>query len=399
MLTMVTRLPMALCFLTQMAYSATDPNQGNAPPSTSPDVSRLGNLGGSSTEDLTRLLSTFARGTDGIQSELLRRRYGGQSTDKLTDALKNLTQQETEHQTALTGVQTELKNIRLELNNTYPKFLSVTPSDLPWVRDENRCPKCNQKKPDDPYHRKPGDCPHDFHDYFRNSGFWSPLINVTVFEVNREAVKLMCQQPHGWIYRESSPNRMHTYRKDLNDKMYAIIEKWYNTGNVSDKWQIMLYYKLENSYQGHTLATSDDLLGEYTFASERWGVNNFFRFGGGRITCTVAKDNKTSPDVCRVCMEKPKDIALVPCGHKCVCVDCKDKISGTCPICRTPIEGTLPAGFKLHETRRRLAASGRALVRQTGSRRSVGRRRDLGKDFDTAQGHHERVPTGMKLIV
>eukprot|EP01084_Bolivina_argentea_P150664 263082_1 len=38
-------------------------------------------------------------------------------------------------------------------------------------------------------------------------------------------------------------------------------------------------------------------------------------------------------DECVVCMDKKKEYLCVPCGHLCVCVDCKDSVK-QCPMCR-----------------------------------------------------------------
>jgi len=46
---------------------------------------------------------------------------------------------------------------------------------------------------------------------------------------------------------------------------------------------------------------------------------------------------------CCVCLEKfrrPDLLALVPCGHRCVCAKCEPHLN-QCPMCRTPIGGSL----------------------------------------------------------
>jgi hypothetical protein len=48
--------------------------------------------------------------------------------------------------------------------------------------------------------------------------------------------------------------------------------------------------------------------------------------------------------VCMICLEGPKVIALLPCGHRAYCAECFiDPIlsQGNCPYCRTPITGTV----------------------------------------------------------
>lgn len=54
-------------------------------------------------------------------------------------------------------------------------------------------------------------------------------------------------------------------------------------------------------------------------------------------------DNASGKE-CVVCMTEPKDIALLPCRHMCLCSDCATTLrlqSNKCPICREIIEAVL----------------------------------------------------------
>ena len=46
---------------------------------------------------------------------------------------------------------------------------------------------------------------------------------------------------------------------------------------------------------------------------------------------------------CVVCFDAEKKlVACVPCGHRCMCQDCYDKLRDRrCPVCRNPIQSTL----------------------------------------------------------
>lgn len=52
---------------------------------------------------------------------------------------------------------------------------------------------------------------------------------------------------------------------------------------------------------------------------------------------------------CAVCLEKPIQAAIVPCGHACACLECakaiQDGASKACPICRGPIVSVLRLHF------------------------------------------------------
>jgi hypothetical protein len=45
-------------------------------------------------------------------------------------------------------------------------------------------------------------------------------------------------------------------------------------------------------------------------------------------------------DECVVCMQRPQEIAFIPCGHLSVCHICAPSMT-TCPVCRGGIENTL----------------------------------------------------------
>jgi hypothetical protein len=49
--------------------------------------------------------------------------------------------------------------------------------------------------------------------------------------------------------------------------------------------------------------------------------------------------------MCVVCFDAPKEYAIVPCGHQCVCESCAEQLTETrtpmCPVCRGPIRETM----------------------------------------------------------
>jgi len=65
------------------------------------------------------------------------------------------------------------------------------------------------------------------------------------------------------------------------------------------------------------------------------------RTGGG-----VADAGEEDTSTCRVCLQNPREIVLLECGHICLCSDCAVEIMRTrpqCPICRADIVRILPA--------------------------------------------------------
>ena len=49
------------------------------------------------------------------------------------------------------------------------------------------------------------------------------------------------------------------------------------------------------------------------------------------------KEQQQQLEECVVCLERPRAVALVPCGHACVCQPCGDMMQ-ECPVCRSHIE-------------------------------------------------------------
>lgn len=64
----------------------------------------------------------------------------------------------------------------------------------------------------------------------------------------------------------------------------------------------------------------------------------------------AAKQDKNSSisvkdeNLCCICLNRPRSVAMVPCGHKCVCSDVKchgGMVGKRCPICREKVERTM----------------------------------------------------------
>ncbi len=73
-------------------------------------------------------------------------------------------------------------------------------------------------------------------------------------------------------------------------------------------------------------------------------INNNYSFyvnKGENIKLNDESNNNNSKNICIICMDSPKIIIFVPCGHKCCCQKCADIIFSMkklCPICMIKIE-------------------------------------------------------------
>ncbi|XP_054258596.1 mitochondrial E3 ubiquitin protein ligase 1-like [Macrosteles quadrilineatus] len=55
---------------------------------------------------------------------------------------------------------------------------------------------------------------------------------------------------------------------------------------------------------------------------------------------SLFKESNNIPDElkCVVCLDNPREICLLPCGHVCLCEDCSDQIKEHCPMCQQVIQ-------------------------------------------------------------
>jgi hypothetical protein len=67
------------------------------------------------------------------------------------------------------------------------------------------------------------------------------------------------------------------------------------------------------------------------------------RLGSGVVPPAARPDAEETQ--CVVCFDAPKDHAIVPCGHVCVCARCAEQLTKTrtptCPVSREPIIQTM----------------------------------------------------------
>lgn len=46
------------------------------------------------------------------------------------------------------------------------------------------------------------------------------------------------------------------------------------------------------------------------------------------------QDDQPESLLCLVCQDGVREVILLPCGHFCLCEQCSERISTTCPVCR-----------------------------------------------------------------
>jgi len=61
---------------------------------------------------------------------------------------------------------------------------------------------------------------------------------------------------------------------------------------------------------------------------------------GSGVNIQPVQASEKSVGSCVICMSAPAEYACVPCGHQCLCSECKTSLP-TCPVCRAPIQQVL----------------------------------------------------------
>uniref|UniRef100_A0A7N0VA13 RING-type E3 ubiquitin transferase n=1 Tax=Kalanchoe fedtschenkoi TaxID=63787 RepID=A0A7N0VA13_KALFE len=72
----------------------------------------------------------------------------------------------------------------------------------------------------------------------------------------------------------------------------------------------------------------------------RYELRDLFGIGSSSTAESPNDDNDDGKE-CVICLTEPKDTAVLPCRHMCMCSDCAKALrlqSNKCPICRQPIE-------------------------------------------------------------
>ncbi|KAL0220593.1 hypothetical protein RCL1_000447 [Eukaryota sp. TZLM3-RCL] len=73
-------------------------------------------------------------------------------------------------------------------------------------------------------------------------------------------------------------------------------------------------------------------------------IKSVFHTNGQSFLVTEAYSSTGSNSSCVVCYDERVDICLLPCKHVCMCKSCFNRVlseSGTCPICRTELTGSV----------------------------------------------------------
>jgi hypothetical protein len=96
---------------------------------------------------------------------------------------------------------------------------------------------------------------------------------------------------------------------------------------------------------------------------------------------------------CVICMEEPKVMVCVPCGHRCMCTGCSHDLTSKtsssshgrcCPLCRKKVLLTIHVPLDLAPPQQQLAEEPKVIVCVPCGHRYTGCSRDLTLDMDTS---------------
>ena len=126
-------------------------------------------------------------------------------------------------------------------------------------------------------------------------------------------------------------------RMDICDK--EKIEK-----EASDSQRDGIQYVTKTSYYGKLILGSQDLYSTEVISQKTQVKNRAFEsqdiYGLDRQTDPYSKEE----NLCVICMTMPRDTALCPCRHLCMCSSCATQLlkrSNKCPVCRAYVSETI----------------------------------------------------------
>jgi len=112
------------------------------------------------------------------------------------------------------------------------------------------------------------------------------------------------------------------------------------TYNEADWNNLMQRYIFEENFVADCAAELREILRK---GSETTNNNRkLVPFVASKVTPLAAESNQSckksdnsDESVCVVCLDKKRELALIPCGHLCLCGDCAPSIEKNCPLCNS----------------------------------------------------------------
>ena len=68
--------------------------------------------------------------------------------------------------------------------------------------------------------------------------------------------------------------------------------------------------------------------------------NDLLELYGAAVQAVGAQEGEGEARVCVICQDAPAEVALVPCGHQCLCREDAERVA-VCPLCRQPVRERL----------------------------------------------------------
>jgi hypothetical protein len=134
--------------------------------------------------------------------------------------------------------------------------------------------------------------------------------------------------------------------KALSDRLAEVDETNYTLTRCLDSAKAgMASQLLESKRQAEEIKRLNEVNTALMFQQDAW-TSGFSPDATGlrRIVARFASmvdktcEKMTDKDLCIICMTKPRDAALQPCGHLCCCADCSSTLRAQtnpkCPVCR-----------------------------------------------------------------
>jgi|SRR5208282_2546997 len=74
--------------------------------------------------------------------------------------------------------------------------------------------------------------------------------------------------------------------------------------------------------------------GKYYYRVNSFNITTLEKVGSDQIIKPEKVFGDDEDPVCVICLDIPKTLVFVPCGHYCCCVECTKSLNSKCPLCR-----------------------------------------------------------------
>ena len=130
-------------------------------------------------------------------------------------------------------------------------------------------------------------------------------------------------------------NNEHKIELNKLYRKYKTLRKKYNKLEIKENVNTEQFHQLQDEY--NTLRRKHNALE----IKENVNREELHQLQEKHNKLKLKYEGIAEQNECVICMDGSRQIACVPCGHRCLCPQCASGINGECPICRANVKCTM----------------------------------------------------------